>query len=83
MQNTAHWRDSARPVKFFFLEGEAVFPFFILIVHWSYLTFGIAVIATLFFTILSHYGLNMPTFFRVLRGIVAGKRKYAHPWWLE
>lgn len=83
IESTAHWRDSARSVKFFMLESEAVFPFLILIIHWSWWTLGIAIAATLFFSVLIHYGLNMKTFFRALRSFIAGKRKFAHPWWMN
>jgi intracellular multiplication protein IcmT len=81
IESTAHWRDSARSVKFFMLESEAVFPFVILLVHWSFVTLGVAIAATVFFSILIRYGMNIPVFFRTLRSFIAGKRKYAHPWW--
>jgi intracellular multiplication protein IcmT len=83
VDSNSHWRDSARSVKFFMLEGEAVFPFIILLIHWSFWTLGIAIGATLFFSVLIHYGLNMRTFFRILRSFIAGKRKYVHPWWMN
>lgn len=79
----AHWRDSARSVKFFILEGEAVFPFLLLLVHWSLWTLGLAIAATLFCSLLIRYGMTMPVFFRTLRSYIAGKRKFAHPWWME
>ena len=83
VESHAHWRDSARSVKFFMLEGEAVFPFLLLLIHWSLWTLGIAIAATIFSSMLIRYGLSMPVFFRALRTYIAGKRKFAHPWWMD
>lgn len=77
----AHWRDSARNVRFFFIDFRACFPLLIMILHIRLWTFILAVIATIFFTTLERYGFSVVVFLRWLRAFVAGSRKIAQPWW--
>jgi len=80
---SAHWRDSARSVKFFFIDGAASFPLLLLIVHIRLWTFVLAIAATLFFTLLNHYGFTVPVFFRWVRNLAAGNRRTVAPWWMD
>jgi intracellular multiplication protein IcmT len=77
----AHWRDSARNVRLFFLDSQACFPLLILLLHIRVWTFLLAVIATTFFAILERYGFSLKIFLRWFRCFIAGNRKIAHPWW--
>ncbi len=77
----AHWRDSARSVRLFFLDFRACFPLLILLFHIRIWTFILAVIATVFFTALERYGFSLIVFLRWLRAFIAGNRKIAQPWW--
>lgn len=77
----AHWRDSARNVKLFFLDFRACFPLLFLIFHIRLWTFLVALVATLFFTALERYGFSVAVFMRWIRAYVAGPRKIANPWW--
>ena len=77
----AHWRDSARPIRFFMMDGQSFYPIFLIVVWPRLWTLCIALVATIFFSILMHYGLTLSVFFRWLRTTVAGSRKYARPWW--
>ena len=77
----AHWRDSGRNVRLFFLDFRACFPLLILIFHIRLWTFILAVIATIFFTIIDRYGFSLTVFLRWLRSYIAGPRKIAQPWW--
>ena len=79
----AHWRDSARNVKFFIWDGKAAFPFVLLLVHMRWWTFFLAFGAMIFFTILNRFGFSVVVFGRFLRSFFAGKRKIAIPWWME
>jgi intracellular multiplication protein IcmT len=80
---SAHWRDSARSVKLFFIDGAAAFPLLLFIVHIRLWTFILAVIAMLFFTLLNHYGFTVAVFFRWLRNFAAGNRRIVAPWWMD
>jgi intracellular multiplication protein IcmT len=77
----AHWRDSARSVRLFFLDFRACFPLLILLFHIRWWTFILAVLATAFFTALERYGFTLMVFLRWLRSFIAGNRKIAQPWW--
>jgi intracellular multiplication protein IcmT len=77
----AHWRDSARPAKFFFIDAKAAFPFILFLIHIKLWTFVIAVISMTFFTLLRRYGYSVDVFLRILRSFLVGSRKMAIPWW--
>lgn len=77
----AHWRDSARPVKLWFVDFRATFPLMIFLMHIRLWTFVLAVFATLFFAMLERFGFTVSVFMRWLRSYVAGPRKIAQPWW--
>lgn len=77
----AHWRDSARPVRFFIWDSKNAFPMLLFLLHIRVWTLVVAVLATLFFTLLNRYGFTVGVFFRWFRGIIVGRRKIAIPWW--
>jgi intracellular multiplication protein IcmT len=77
----AHWRDSARNVRFWLVDYRACFPLLILLFHVKLWTFLAAIITTLFFAALEHYGFSLIVFGRWLRSFIAGPRKIAQPWW--
>lgn len=78
---SSHWRDSARPAQFFFIDAKVAFPFILFLVHIKMWTFVLAVIMMAFFTLLSRYGYSVEVFLRILRSTLAGPRKMARPWW--
>ena len=77
----AHWRDSARTAKFFFIDAKAAFPIFLFLMHIRLWTFILAVIFMLFFTLLNRFGYSIEVFLRIFRGFLSGPRKVAIPWW--
>jgi intracellular multiplication protein IcmT len=77
----AHWRDSARSVRFFMWDGSTAFPLLILLIYPRWWTLIVAVLTMTFFSILMRYGLTVGVFFRWLRSAVAGRRKFSPPWW--
>ena len=79
----AHWRDSARPIKFFMWDGRAAFPVVIFLMHIAWWTFILTVVLIGFFSILNRYGFTPIVFGRWLRSIIAGNRKMAVPWWMS
>ncbi|HCU04768.1 MAG: phosphoesterase [Gammaproteobacteria bacterium GWE2_42_36] len=79
----AHWRDSARPVRFFFIDGKAAFPLVLFLLHIRLWTFIIALTCSIFFTVLSHFGFSPIVFLRWLRNFIAGDRKAAYPSWMK
>lgn len=78
----AHWRDSARYPLLFFVDARAVFPIFFCLLHLRVWTVVVALIVTVFFSVLNHYGFTTAVFGRFLRSFLAGRRRTAIPWWL-
>ena len=81
--SSAHWRDSARPARFFFVDARAVFPFVIFLMHIRWWTFWFALVTMIVFTLLERYGFTVPIFLRWSRGLLVGDHKMARPWWRE
>jgi len=77
----AHWRDSARAAKFFFIDAKAAFPIFLFLIHITLWTFILASVIMVFFTVLNRFGYSIEVFFRIFRSMLAGSRKMAIPWW--
>jgi len=77
-----HWRDSARPAKFFIIDAKAAFPVLLFLLHIRMWTFIIAVLATLFFTMINRFGYSVEVFLRHFRGFISGSRKMSIPWWM-
>ena len=77
----AHWRDSARNVRFWFVDFRACFPLLILLFHIRLWTFVLAIVTMLFFSALERYGFTVAVFSRWFRSFLAGPRKVAQPWW--
>lgn len=77
----AHWRDSARSVKFFFIDSSAAFPFLFFLLHIEWWTFYTCVLIMFALSLLNRYGFTVPVFFRFIRLKLAGSRKIAKPWW--
>lgn len=77
----AHWRDSARPVRFWIIDYRATFPLLFLIVHIRPWTLAMAFLFVVFFSLLERYGFTVAVFLRWARSFIAGPRKIAQPWW--
>jgi intracellular multiplication protein IcmT len=82
-QSPIHWRDSARPVRFFIWDGRAVFPFLLVMLYPRWSTLIIATIATLFFTLIGRFGFTPIVFLRSMRSWISGSHIQANPWWSE
>lgn len=78
----ANWRDSARPARFFIIDAKAAFPILLFLLHIKIWTFILALIITLFFSMLNRFGYTTEVFFRSMRSFLAGNRKIAVPWWM-
>jgi intracellular multiplication protein IcmT len=79
----AHWRDSARPARFFIVDAKAALPLLLFLVHIKLWTFVGAVTLTIFFSLLSYYGFTVGVFCRIFKSTLAGPRKMAIPWWMN
>lgn len=76
-----HWRDSARPIRFFIWDGKAAFALFFVLIWPRLWTLLIAILVMIFFTFMNRYGYTPIVFFRAIRSFLAGRRVYSAPWW--
>lgn len=79
----AHWRDSARPLRFFIIDYRATFPIVLFFLHIRWWSFWLMLVLVIFFSIIDRYGFTVPVFMRWLRGLFAGRHKFSRPWWKQ
>lgn len=79
----AHWRDTARPVRFFILDYRTTFPVLILLYFPSWTVLCITVLVLGFFALLERWGFTLSVFGRYTRSLLSGSEKVALPWWMK
>lgn len=79
----AHWRDTARPARFFIIDAKAAFPFLLFLLHIKLWTFVLACVATVFFTLLARWGFTVSVFWRWFQCSITGPRKIVSPKWRQ
>ena len=77
----AHWRDSARTPRFYFMDSLAAFPLLIFFLHIRLWTFLLALSIIIFLMILERFKFTLPVFARWFRATLAGSLRVAKPWW--
>lgn len=77
MMNVYHWRNTARPVRFFSVDARASFPILLFVMHMRLWTLIFAVVVILVFFILERMGLNLPVAMRRLRLFFTGDKRPA------
>jgi intracellular multiplication protein IcmT len=77
---TAHWRDSARTPKFFFMDAYSAIPLVLFLLHIRLWTFITACCICAFFMLLNRFGFSVPVFFRWLRAFLAGNIRFSRAW---
>lgn len=75
------WRYTGKPVLFFILDARACAPLVLAVLWWSWWTLSLAIASTLFFGVLSWFGLTVPALYRLVRRWFAGSRRPAVPTW--
>lgn len=71
------WRDTGRSLRFFGVDGRALFLLFILIYHprlWTLVLFGLGLASLV---LLERMGYTVPNALRRLRVLVVGRRRAA------
>ena len=75
------WRNTALPVRLLVLDARACVPILAFVAYWSWPTFYIALIGTVFFSVISFFGLTLPAVPRLGRRFLAGNVRPAVPAW--
>jgi intracellular multiplication protein IcmT len=81
VESNAHWRDSARTIRFFIWDGRLAFPMILPLLYMRIWTWSVALVCMCFFSILNRYGFTPIVFLRWLRTKIAGDRKLVKPSW--
>ena len=63
------------------LDARACIPVLFVVIYWSWTTLYIAVIGTVFFVVISWFGLTVPAVLRVVRRWLNGRICPAAPAW--
>lgn len=74
----AHWRDTARPVRFFTIDARASFPLLLVLLHIRLWTLGIALAVVVVFLVFEHFGLTLPRAIRRVRLFFIGRKRPAN-----
>ncbi len=77
---TAHWRDSGRTPRFFFMDAYSAFPLLLFLLHIRLWTFALACCVCAFFVVLNRFGFSVPVFLRWARSFTAGNNRNSHLW---
>lgn len=75
-----HWRNSMKPVRFFFLDARVAIFFMIFLLHmriWTFMTF---LVVSAFFWYLERRGLVFAAAFRTFRTWILGAKRPAWLW---
>ncbi len=72
-----HWRNTARPVRFFNVDARGAVFLLVFLMHMRLWTLILAVSAIAFFVILERFGLSLPLASRRFRVWIVGHRRPA------
>lgn len=67
-----HWRNSQKPIRFFFLDARSFLGFLFFLVHARPWTFVLAIITLFFFWVLERKGLTFGSSLRAFRSWLLG-----------
>lgn len=76
-----HWRNTMKPVRFFFLDARVAAFLMLFILHMRLWTFLLFVGVSLFFFMLERKGLIFSAALRTFRTWILGKRRPAWLWY--
>ena len=71
----AHWRDSGRVPRLYVIDARGALPILLVLLHMRLWTFSLMILIIIFLIFLQYYRLPLPVFFRVVVGVLMGKRK--------
>lgn len=77
------WRETGRPYRIFGIDGRAIFPVLIFLVHFSMFTLFLGIGGVLAFALLEHKKYTVPNARRRAGVLLIGKRRAARAWWRE
>ena len=76
LNTQSHWRDSGRIPKMFGIDARAFIPIVICLFHFKLWILIACIFFALFLAILSYKKISLVVFVRIVRNLIAGKKKY-------
>lgn len=73
-----HWRNTQKPVRFFFMDARAFVPILFFLVHARFWTFGLAVAVVIAFSLMERRGLTFRASLRAIRVWFIGRERPAN-----
>jgi intracellular multiplication protein IcmT len=73
-----HWRNTQKPVRFFFLDARAFLAVLLFLLHMRLWTFVLAIVVMLIFLLLERRGLTFAASLRAMRCWILGVRRPAN-----
>lgn len=67
------WRESGRPVRFFFISSYAVAPMMLFLLHIRYWTLGVFVGTLIAMFVMEQFGFTPPVAILAIRSLIAGR----------
>lgn len=75
------WCDTSQTPVVLGIDARAYFGILLWGLHWRLWTFLLAISLIIFFGISARMGKTLPFMYRRFRNKLAGKTRYARPWW--
>lgn len=72
-----HWRNSQKPVRFFFVDARSAIATFLFLLHARAWTFDLALLVIAIFWLFERRGLTFEAALRALRSWIVGRRRPA------
>ncbi len=78
----AHWRDTARRAKFFFVDAVIVWPIMICLASMSVKTLTLVGVSAILLIIMERYNFTLMRAYRYMFVCLAGPIRYRRGWWI-
>jgi len=81
MNPLAHWRDTARPAKFFIIDANIIWPIVIFVVAMSTRTLILLVLSAIFLLAIERVHFTIRKVVRYMFVFIVGPIRYRKGWW--
>lgn len=71
----AHWRDSGKKPRLFWIDARAFIPIFFTLLHFRIWTLVLSICIVLFFSLLERFQIPLTVFLRLSREFFTGRKK--------
>ena len=71
----AHWRDSGRTPKLFWIDARAFIPIVITLFHFRVWTISLSIAFIIFLTIIARFNIPLTVFIKLVREFFTGRKK--------